>query len=524
MASGVVFGWPLFTALALRGPDVGAQRGDRRDPAGGHRRGRGDPRGRAPAAAASGWRASPAWSPCWSFAATQGAGLQRRRRPDPDRRRAGRDRIRRGRRARARDGRLAGDLLGGGAVARRSRFAIGAIAALGSDLHASGDAWLGFAYVAVVSALLGFFPWYAGLARGGVAKIGQIQLLQPLLTLAWSALLLGEHIGAGHDRRVYRGTCERCGHPADEGDAEQSASLGNVGPVSEAARSRAHLQREGAGHLRGRRGSAAAGRLRPHLHLRRGPPHADPRQGQGADRAHGVLARAHRRRVPEPPDLVHRGPGGVPRPRDAGRAARDGAGRVRRARLHHRLGLEGLPGHRRGLRDRAARRASRSPSSCRSRSSRPPRRPSWATTTRTWTSTAPPRSSATARCSRSCAACRSPIYELGAAHARERGIILADTKFEFGRRADGTIVLGDEVLTPDSSRFWPADGYEPGHGQPSFDKQYVRDWASGSGWDKTPPAPRAAGRRDRAHARALRGRVRAHHRRAVRAPGWSARA
>jgi phosphoribosylaminoimidazole-succinocarboxamide synthase len=81
------------------------------------------------------------------------------------------------------------------------------------------------------------------------------------------------------------------------------------------------------------------------------------------------------------------------------------------------------------------------------------------------------------------------IYERGAAHARDRGIILADTKFEFGRRPDGTIVLGDEVLTPDSSRFWPADGYEPGHGQPSFDKQYVRDWASGSGWDKRPPAP-----------------------------------
>jgi phosphoribosylaminoimidazole-succinocarboxamide synthase len=81
------------------------------------------------------------------------------------------------------------------------------------------------------------------------------------------------------------------------------------------------------------------------------------------------------------------------------------------------------------------------------------------------------------------------IYELGTAHARERGIILADTKFEFGRRPDGTIVLGDEVMTPDSSRFWPADGYEPGRGQPSFDKQYVRDWAAGSGWDKTPPAP-----------------------------------
>ena len=81
------------------------------------------------------------------------------------------------------------------------------------------------------------------------------------------------------------------------------------------------------------------------------------------------------------------------------------------------------------------------------------------------------------------------VYSTIAEHARERGIILADTKFEFGRRADGTIVLGDEVLTPDSSRFWPADGYEPGRGQPSFDKQYVRDWASASGWDKSPPAP-----------------------------------
>jgi phosphoribosylaminoimidazole-succinocarboxamide synthase len=81
------------------------------------------------------------------------------------------------------------------------------------------------------------------------------------------------------------------------------------------------------------------------------------------------------------------------------------------------------------------------------------------------------------------------VYSRAAEHARERGIILADTKFEFGRRADGTIVLADEVLTPDSSRFWPADGYAVGGGQPSFDKQFVRDWAAGSGWDKTPPAP-----------------------------------
>ena len=62
--------------------------------------------------------------------------------------------------------------------------------------HADADAWLGFAYVAAVSALLGFFPWYAGLARGGVAKIGQVQLVQPLLTLAWSAALLNEHVNA----------------------------------------------------------------------------------------------------------------------------------------------------------------------------------------------------------------------------------------------------------------------------------------------------------------------------------------
>jgi phosphoribosylaminoimidazole-succinocarboxamide synthase len=81
------------------------------------------------------------------------------------------------------------------------------------------------------------------------------------------------------------------------------------------------------------------------------------------------------------------------------------------------------------------------------------------------------------------------VYERAADHARARGIILADTKLEFGLDADGVLTLGDEVLTPDSSRFWPADGYEPGRSLPSFDKQYVRDWAAGTGWDKTPPAP-----------------------------------
>jgi phosphoribosylaminoimidazole-succinocarboxamide synthase len=81
------------------------------------------------------------------------------------------------------------------------------------------------------------------------------------------------------------------------------------------------------------------------------------------------------------------------------------------------------------------------------------------------------------------------LYEHAAAHARARGIILADTKFELGLDDSGELTLGDEVCTPDSSRFWPADRYEPGRAQPSFDKQFVRDWASSTGWDRNPPAP-----------------------------------
>jgi phosphoribosylaminoimidazole-succinocarboxamide synthase len=81
------------------------------------------------------------------------------------------------------------------------------------------------------------------------------------------------------------------------------------------------------------------------------------------------------------------------------------------------------------------------------------------------------------------------LYSFAADHARAHGVILADTKFEFGLDEDGELVVGDEVLTPDSSRYWPAEGFEVGRGQPSFDKQYVRDWATASGWDKRPPAP-----------------------------------
>jgi phosphoribosylaminoimidazole-succinocarboxamide synthase len=81
------------------------------------------------------------------------------------------------------------------------------------------------------------------------------------------------------------------------------------------------------------------------------------------------------------------------------------------------------------------------------------------------------------------------VYRHGQATARGRGVIIADTKLEFGRAADGSLVLADEVLTPDSSRFWPASEWQPGRTQSSLDKQYVRDWAVASGWDKRSPAP-----------------------------------
>jgi phosphoribosylaminoimidazole-succinocarboxamide synthase len=81
------------------------------------------------------------------------------------------------------------------------------------------------------------------------------------------------------------------------------------------------------------------------------------------------------------------------------------------------------------------------------------------------------------------------IYETAAEYALERGIIIADTKFEFGEDEAGRIVLGDEALTPDSSRFWPADEYATGGSPPSYDKQYVRDWLETLDWDKTPPGP-----------------------------------
>ena len=109
------------------------------------------------------------------------------------------------------------------------------------------------------------------------------------------------------------------------------------------------------------------------------------------------------------------------------------------------------------------------------------------------------------------------LYRFAAEHARQRGIIIADTKFEFGLVGDELILI-DEALTPDSSRFWPLDGYEPGTGQPSFDKQYVRDYLESIGWHKTAAGAGAAGGRRRAHGGEIRGGAPAAHAMSRRAP------
>jgi phosphoribosylaminoimidazole-succinocarboxamide synthase len=108
------------------------------------------------------------------------------------------------------------------------------------------------------------------------------------------------------------------------------------------------------------------------------------------------------------------------------------------------------------------------------------------------------------------------VYRRGAEFARTRGIIIADTKFEWGL-VDGELILIDEVLTPDSSRFWPADSYAPGKGQPSYDKQFVRDWLETTGWDKNSPPP---GLPDNVIAKTREKYIEAYERLTGRAFGW----
>ena len=175
------------------------------------------------------------------------------------------------------------------------------------------------------------------------------------------------------------------------------------------------------------------------------------------------------------------------RPLDGMPAALDAADRMRRARLPGRLGLEGLPHDRRGVRPPPAGRAAANPTGCPRPSSRRPPRPERARREhhraprpRRWSARRDsPRPSGWPSRSTS-----SPPTTRGRA-----GIIIADTKFEFGTDRDGRLVLGDEALTPDSSRFWPADQYAPGGPQPSFDKQYVRDFCEKTGWNKAYPGP-----------------------------------
>ena len=100
------------------------------------------------------------------------------------------------------------------------------------------------------------------------------------------------------------------------------------------------------------------------------------------------------------------------------------------------------------------------------------------------------------------------LYRRGSAIAAERGIIIADTKVELGLDADGVLTLGDELLTPDSSRFWPAADWAPGRAQHGLDKQFVRDWAAGTGWDRKPPAPAGAGGDRRGDPGAVHGDLR----------------
>ncbi len=160
--------------------------------------------------------------------------------------------------------------------------------------------------------------------------------------------------------------------------------------------------------------------------------------------------------------------------------------RVHRAGLPHRLGVEGVPDHRHHARHAPARGPARVLASCPSRCSRRrPRRPR--ATTRTSPSTQAVELVGEDLAARARDVCLE-LYRRGATWAGERGIIIADTKFELGL-VDGELVVADEVLTPDSSRFWPADEWEPGSTPPSFDKQPVRDYLDGLDWNKQPPPP-----------------------------------
>ena len=234
-----------------------------------------------------------------------------------------------------------------------------------------------------------------------------------------------------------------------------------------------------------------------------------PDKGRVLTGLSGVLVRADARPRPEPPARAAAG-----RALDRVPAAGDAADRVRRARLPGRaragrttVRTGATSGHELpdGLRE-----SDRLPEPIFTPSTK-------ATTGTTRTSTPSRRVGARRRGAlrRGRADCARALPLRRPSTRAERGILIADTKFEFGLDADGQLVLADEAFTPDSSRFWPADEYEPGGAQPSFDKQFVRDYCESLGWDKTAPGPRAARRRRRRHAGPLRRGVRAPDRRSA---------
>ena len=179
---------------------------------------------------------------------------------------------------------------------------------------------------------------------------------------------------------------------------------------------------------------------------------------------------------------------GPARPDDAGPPCRRPPGGMRRPRVRVRLGLEGLPGHGRRVRYPVPRGSPRERPPALARSSLPPGRRPPASTTRTSPSTGPG-SSCGEGLAEQVRSISLALYHRGAALCERVGIILADTKFEFGVLPSGELLLIDEVMTPDSSRFWDAEAYEPGRAQASYDKQFVRDWLEQQPWDKTAPGP-----------------------------------
>ena len=275
------------------------------------------------------------------------------------------------------------------------------------------------------------------------------------------------------------------------------------------------LHRQGARPLRGRPRPDADRRLRPDLGVRRRAARRDPRQGAGAHRAVDVLVRADRGDLAEPPGVLR--PDRLPRDgRSRGRRPGDArAGdpadpaRVHRPRLPVRVGVVGVRGAGHRLRPDAARPGCARPSGSRSRSSPRPPRPRPATTSRSPTPRRP-RSWAPTSSSRS-ATPRSRSTDSPPTHAAACGLLLADTKLEFGTVDDELLVI-DEMLTPDSSRYWPAEDYRVGTSPPSFDKQYVRDHYLALGWDQEPPAPGIAARGRERDAGPLRRGLRAAHR------------